>query len=199
MKGLLTKAWAGVEKANVPKAHRARKTRMSNPGRESQGILLGRLVSLEVVTPSGIKQHAAKGKHLGYLPGSKTLCVMINPRRSTGPISSKIASLHKKFHNAAPSKASVYEWPDPKGGMRTIGRISALTYAIPPGLRSPEKNKYLWHHEFGDHGERGHGPVRDSGNYPQKYMPLLQIDSAGNLYIKRMPGNKFYVTDWLYW
>jgi hypothetical protein len=30
-------------------------------------------------------------------------------------------------------------------------------------------------------------------------MPLLQQDRAGNLYIKRVPGNKFYVTSWIYW
>jgi hypothetical protein len=167
---------------------------------EAQGMLLGHLVSLEVRQGGRIRKVSSRGAYLGYLPGSKTLCVLKGKVRSAGKqVSGGILRLHKQFHNCPPAAANVYEWPDPRGEKRSVGRIVAVTYKIPKGMKSPKKGKYLWRHEFGDHGERGHGPAGNSGNYPEKFMPLLQQDRAGNLYIKRVPGNKFYVTSWIYW
>lgn len=188
------------EVASLPRKNPKKKTRKRNPADE--GMLMGQLVSVEVKTPKGKKTIRFSGKYLGYLPKGKHLCIMKKTSKKAGKnVSFGVNSLHNRFHNCGPSKVTVFEWPDIVGRRTDVGRIVALTYKIPAGLRSPEKNKYLWHHEFGDHGERGHGPVssRGAGNYPTKFMPMLQRDQAGNYYIKRMPGNKFYVTDWLYW
>lgn len=168
----------------------------------SEGMILGALQELEVrIQGEGgkITKIKPKGRCIGWLQKGKHLCVLKKTGKRAGKLSSSTISAHKRFHNANPSKAEVYEWPDVEGKLQPVGRIVSLTYRIPPGLKSPEKNKYLWKHEFGDHGERGHGTVRGSGNYPESLMPMLLIDEKGDLYIKRMPGNKYYVTDWLYW
>jgi hypothetical protein len=133
-----------------------------------------------------------KGKHLAILKAAKN-----NPKPKG--VSGSVEKLHKKFHKTKSNKSKVYEWPDIEGDLIEVGRIVSLTYTVPKWLRSPGKNGYRWHHEFGDHGERGHGDVRESGNYPQKFMPLLLKDEKGNYYIKRVRGNRYYVTDWLYW
>lgn len=173
----------------------------STPSRRSQGILLGHLVSMEV--RQGARTGTVRGGalYVGWIPSSKTLCLIRKTRQATtrNPISRGVLSLHRRFHNADAQRATTFEWPDPVGKKRPLGRIVALTYKIPKGMKSPQKGRYLWKHEFGDHGERGHGPVRGSGHYPEKLMPLLQVDQAGNMFIKRMPGNRYYVTDWLYW
>lgn len=183
-----------------PKKRKARKSNPTRSNPQYEGMLMGRLVSLEVLVNGSRKTIRPSGRFLGYLPGNKTLCVLKKTSKAApDSVASRVDKLHRRFHNCGPTKVTMWEWPDKKGRLKDVGRIVALTYSIPQGLRSPDKAKYLWHHEFGDHGERGHGPVRGSGNYPQKYMPTLQEDRAGNLYIKRMPGNKFYVTDWLYW
>lgn len=169
--------------------------------RRSQGMLLGHLVSMEV--RQGKRTGTVRGgsRYVGWIPSTKTLCLLHRTNQTTtrNPISSGVLSLHRRFHNADAQRATTFEWPDPTGTKRTLGRIVSLTYKIPKGMKSPEKGRYLWKHEFGDHGERGHGPVRGSGHYPEKFMPLLQVDQADNLFIKRMPGNRYYVTDWLYW
>lgn len=176
---------------------------LKNPGptTKQQGMLMGSLQSIEIkLNDTGEKATIkGRGKFLGYLPRTRTLCIMQKSRGNPGKLSKGITKLHRQFHNAGHTKVAVYDWPNPQGRKKNIGRIVALTYAIPKGMKSPDKKNYLWHHEFGDHGERGHGPVRGSGHYPTKLQPMLQMDDAGNLYIKRMPGNKFYVTDWLYW
>lgn len=170
-----------------------------NPSGKS-GVILGTLDFLEVLRPNGnVTKVGAKGRLLGWLPGSKTLCILNSKRLAKAEVSSGIAGVHKRFHKVQPTGAHVFEWPDPQGRKVDIGRIVALQYSIPSWLKSPGKAQYKWHHEFGDHGERGHGPTGERGNYPVSLMPMLQEDQAGNLYIKRMPGNKFYVTDWLYW
>ena len=181
------------------KRNRKKKKTKSRKNPPSEGMLMGNLVSIEVRVNGRKKTIRPRGKYLGYLPRTKTLCIMHNPRSNPGSLSSSVNNLHRKFHNAGPTKVTMFTWPDPVGRKQNIGRIVAITYKIPKGMKSPDKKRYLWHHEFGDHGERGHGPVEDSGNYPEKLMPMLQVDSKGNFFIKRMPGNKFYVTDWLYW
>lgn len=167
----------------------------------SEGMLLGELVEMCVRTPNGREQTIKPvGKLIGWIPSSRTLCVLKKRRgKVVNHLSTSVVNLHKRFHNSRPTKAAQYEWPDPAGSKRAIGRIVSLTYRIPKGLKSPEKTKYIWHHEFGDHGERGHGPVGESGDYPETLMPTLQKDERGNLFIKRNPGNKYYVKEWLYW
>lgn len=174
--------------------------RRKNPG-PNEGIILGNLAEL-VLRESNGDEHVLrpKGKLLGYLPRGKRLIIM-NKRRlgGVGTLGADVARLHKKFHNANPTSVDRFEWPDPVGRKVLCGRIVSIMYTIPRWLKSPEKDRYKWDHEFGDHGERGHGEKRGRGNYPVKYMPYLRIDQRGSLFIDRAPGNKFYVTDWLYW
>lgn len=183
------KGWTRVVKTN-PAA-----------GKGPEGVLLGKLVELEVRQGNRIGKVKGGSLFVGWIPSRKALCLIKKTKqpRSSNPVSGTTLAAHKRFHNAPAQKASVFEWPDAVGARTDVGRIVSLTYRIPKGMKSPEKNRYLWKHEFGDHGERGHGPVRGRGNYPTTLMPMLQKDAKGNLFIKRLPGNKFYVTDWLYW
>lgn len=185
-------------KSKVSTKKTSKGTAKRNPS-STEGMLMGSLTEIEVEVDGRKKAIRPRSKLLGYLPKGKQLVIMKRTGRKATGVGFGVRRLHKKFHNCPNEKAEVFEWPDPVGRRHNVGRIVSLTYSIPKGLRSPEKKRYRWHHEFGDHGERGHGPVRGSGNYPKKYMPMLQEDEAGNLYIKRMPGNKYYVTDWLYW
>jgi len=189
--------WLKKWMKNPSRRGRKTKTKKNPP---AEGMLMGRLASLEVRINGRKQTIKPKGKYLGYLPWSSTLCIMHGPKSmNLDGLSGSVTKLHKQFHNIGPTKATRFTWPDPVGRKTDVGRIVALTYSIPDGLQSPDKKNYLWHHEFGDHGERGHGPVGESGRYPESLMPMLQKDSRGNLFIKRMKGNKFYVTDWLYW
>lgn len=167
-----------------------------------QGVLLGRLAELQVATGTGkSKTICPRGLYLGYMPHTKGLCLMRKTDiKVTSPLSSYVRNRHKRFHGVPATKATVFEWPDREGRLRDVGRIISLTYVIPAGLRSPDKKRYRWRHAFGDHGEHGRGLAGGRAKrYPARYQPMLQVDEAGNWYIKRMPGNKFYVTDWLYW
>lgn len=168
---------------------------------QSSGVLMGNLT--EIVVRKNGRDRVIKPKKclIGWIPKGKHVAVLKkakNPPRAGG-VSNAVKKIHKKFHKTKSNKTEMYEWPDAVGKKVNVGRIVSLTYVVPKSLRSPGKNGFRWHHEFGDHGERGHDNVDESGNYPQKYMPMLQKDSKGNYYIKRMPGNKYYVTDWLYW
>ena len=168
---------------------------------QTSGVLMGNITEMVVRKNGRDKTIKPKGCFVGWIPKGKHLAILKqakNPPKSAG-VSDSVKKIHKKFHNTDVQKSKTYEWPDIKGKLTEVGRIVSLTYTVPAFIRSPDKKGYRWHHEFGDHGERGHGDVRDSGNYPQKFMPLLLKDVKGNYYIKRMRGNKYYVTDWLYW
>lgn len=166
----------------------------------TSGMLMGTLTEIVVRKNGRDRTIKPKGLYVGWIPKGKHLAILKKTSKQIkSNVSSGVKELHKKFHNKSSDKSTVYEWPDAVGKKEHVGRIVSITYTVPKWLRSPGKNGYQWHHEFGDHGERGHGDVRESGNYPQKYMPVLQKDSNGTLYIKRMPGNKYYVRDWLYW
>lgn len=174
--------------------------RRKNPG-PNEGIIMGNLAEMVLRLPGGEEvKIRPKGRLLGYLLKGKRLIIM-NRRRlgGVGTLGADVLKIHKRFHNASPTSVDRFEWPDQVGRKRRCGRIVSLMYTIPPWLKSPEKDRYKWDHEFGDHGERGHGEKRGRGNYPEKYMPYLTMDQRGNLFIDRAPGNKYYVTDWLYW
>lgn len=166
-----------------------------------QGVLMGNLTELVVRKPNGREiTIKPRGRRIGWVPSRRDLIIVkAKPGGVARNPPGSIAGIHKKFHNVAPQKFRHYEWPDPVGGKNPVGLIVSLTYTIPDDLKSPEKKQYRWCHEFGDHGERGHGTMRSRGNYPERLMPLLLKDHAGNLYIKRRKGNKYYVSDWLYW
>jgi hypothetical protein len=168
---------------------------------------MGRLRALRVRANGRERTIRPSGSFLGWLPAGRKLVVvkkakgqkvLTNVRMPASTVG-KIQGVHRKFHGVSPQKFNTYVWPDAVGKLTPVGLIVSLIYDIPPGLRSPGKVRYQWNHEFGDHGERGHGRVSGQGNYPEKLMPLLVKDQKGNLFIKRRPGNKFYVTDWLYW
>lgn len=113
--------------------------------------------------------------------------------------------MHRQFHNSEPRKAALFEWPDPRGTLRPVARIKVISYLVPahirsPGKRQPNGEPILWVHAFGDHGESGHGEIEGHlKQYPRRLMPMLCKDAEGNLYVKRLPGNKFRVSDWIYW
>lgn len=103
-----------------------------------------------------------------------------------------IVQRHKKFHAANPQgKPFLASMPDRGPTVKNVGLLKSLVYYVPSKIRSPGKNKYLWHHAFGDTGHKG------GDSYPTSVMPMLQSDSAGNLFIKRRPGNIFRVDNWL--
>jgi len=171
-----------------------------NPGAPRGGMLMGHLKELKVRLSDGSELTIRPSKqYIGWLPRSRQLAILTRRMGRVSNVPDPVRRLHRSFHNSDPQGASTFEWPDREGSLTDVGLIVSLLYTIPSWLKSPQKRRYQWNHEFGDRGERGHGTVRGSGNYPEKYMPLLQIDEGGHLFIKRRPGNKFYVKDWLYW
>ncbi len=171
-------------------------------GDGSSGILLGSLTELEIRKGDGEERVVKpKGAYLAWIPTSKTLAIVykVKGAPSSRNLPESVRRAHQVFHNAPPKAAVQYKWPDPVGTKRTIGYVKTITYTVPASISSPSKRGYRWVHAFGDHGESGHGPLGRPKQYPQSLMPALQVDSAGNAYITRRPGNKFKVTDWIYW
>ncbi len=168
--------------------------------------MLGHLVELVVVTPGGDRkagESRLKGMFLAWLPKTRNFGIVRKTGRRGNPnaITSKDRDVFEKFHQGKVRKAVAYELPDRVGSLRELGRLRSLTYVTPRDIPSLQKRNSRWVHAFGDHGESGHG-VHDETRekvYPKKLMPLLCKDSAGNLFIKRMPGNKYDVTEWIYW
>ncbi len=157
---------------------------------------LGTLYELVVRTEAGDRSLKPKGYWLVWDPSSRNL--LIGKKRSGhGKLSPAVIALHKKFHTAPPTTTSIIEYPDgsPRG---SSGLLVSLTYRVPRGVKSPQKNPYTWVHKFGDHGESGHGKFREGKAYPESVMPLL-VCGGGKYWIKRRRGNRYYVTDWLYW
>ena len=165
----------------------------SNPGRMPAFIGLGKLTSLEVLNPQTGRATMRKcgAKWLAWDPSHKRFVICNARGRATGTLPPNITKAHRRFHNAAARSAVTVEFPEPVGAMTQIGLVRALTYSVPKTVKSPEKNRYLWHHAFGDTGHAG------GDHYPQKVMPALMRDAKGNLFIKRRPGNIFTVDTWL--
>lgn len=160
---------------------------------------IGRLTSLELLNPSTGKTttKAVRGKYLAWRPKAKafTICTIIRRNNPQSRLSPAIQRSHKKFHLAPSRRALVINSPEPKGSLRQVALIKALTYFTPSadapdGIHSPSKNNAHWHHAFGDTGHRG-------GTYTPKVMPALCVDSAGNMFIRRRKGNIFTVDSWL--
>jgi hypothetical protein len=159
-----------------------------------QALCIGRLTHLEVVQPGGGKPRVIrlKNRMLAWEPGRRCfhICRVIG-RDQTNPAGS-IAKAHKRFH-AAPPKAGTYrvEAPDTAGGLTDVGLLRALVYEVPQDIRSPDKNRYQWHHAFGDTGHKG------GSSYPERVMPALKRTRSGDYVIVRRPGNIFRVDTWL--
>jgi hypothetical protein len=164
-------------------------------------ILLGHLT--EIVLSNGMKVNEGylHKLYVAWLPSRKDLVVVKKVNARPGRVDADAIRRHRKFHGSAPKKAATYDLPERRGRQTQVGLIESLTYVVPNDVDSPEKANISWFHKFGDHGESGHGSVEEGEDkkYPQKYMPMLLTDDAGNLTIKRRPGNKYKVTDWIFW
>ncbi len=162
-------------------------------------ILLGHLVDVTLNDGTKVNPSILRGCFVAWLPQRKDLVVVRKVKGRPGAVTRDALTRHRKFHGQAPSKLATYDLPDRQGRLEEVGLIESLTYVVPPDVNSPEKQEIQWYHKFGDHGEAGHGPVGEEKVYPTRYMPMLVADQRGNLTIKRRPGNKYTVTDWIFW
>lgn len=164
------------------------------------GTYLGKLVELVVDTTKGAKRLTLRREHLAWVPTKRALAIVFSSKAKPGVLDGASRRTHLKFHASQVAKTVAYDWPTPVGKLHQLGLIRSLTYVVPPGVKSPVKQGFRWVHAFGDHGESGHGPMRNGEKvYPDKLKPALMEDAQGNLFIVRRPGNKFNVTDWIYW
>jgi hypothetical protein len=163
-------------------------------------IGLGRLVDFIIrdaqgrrlrVTPTG-------ERWLAWKADTRDLVVLQSGREVEISPPSREAKRHRVFHGAEPRCVRQMEWPKPTAKRRTIGLIEAVTY-VAAGIRSPSKGPHHWIHQFGDRGEHGHGAaqVQDTSTYAERLMPQLDIDAAGNIFVRRRSGNRFMVRDWI--
>lgn len=161
-------------------------------------MLLGQLV--ELVLHDGRKMSASKlrGTFLAWMPSSNNFAVVTRAKAAPGALSAKSREVFRRFHKTETKKAAAYDWPTPSSKTQ-VGRLKSLTYVVPQAVKSPEKHGFRWVHEFGDHGERGHGQHDGFKGYPTHLMPMLLRGNDGSIHIKRMPGNKYDVTEWIYW
>lgn len=184
-----------------------RRSRRSSHGKKARigngsGVLLGHLAELMVdVRGRTLSANPArlKGLFLAWMPGDKALAVVRKKNARPGTVSAAARRIHRMFHDAAPQKATAFDRPRKDGTAKKVGLIRSLTYTIPRGLHSPVKSKAIWIHKFGDHGEEGHGTVRGEKEYSDALKPYLLENSKGELFIQRRPGNKYDVTQWIFW
>lgn len=151
---------------------------------------IGRLVSLEVLKDGKVSMLRPSGRQLAWDPAARAFHIVTPVRKVRKALPPKVARAHQAFHQAPSTHAWTVRAPSPQGALRDLGLVKALTYFVPPAIKSPEKNRYLWHHAFGDTGHKG-------GKYPTKVMPALLKDARGNLFIRRRRGNIFTVDSWL--
>ncbi len=155
---------------------------------------LGLLTTLEVLDPAtgSVRTRSCHGKWLAWEGGARRFVICTTKRRAVGAkLPSSVTKAHLRFHRAGPRHVDVVDAPAPCGAMKQIGLVKALVYKVPRRLKSPGKNRFLWHHAFGDTGHNG------GSDYPLKVMPALMRDAKGNLFIKRRPGNIFNVDTWI--
>ncbi len=176
--------------------------RSGNPrGRAGKsGVYLGKLDEIVVETGGRTFHLDSKTLHVAWVQSKRDLALVLKSRAKPGKVDAQSVAIHQKFHASPMTKAVAYEWPTPVGRLRKIGLIRSLTYVVPPGVNSPTKHGFKWVHAFGDHGESGHGPMRNGEKvYPDMLKPSLCEDEKGNYFVCRRPGNKYKVTDWIYW
>lgn len=158
-----------------------------------QLVTIGRLVNVEIYDPKTKKttKRSFRGKWLATSAHGRDLLICKVTGKSNAKVNAAVRERHKKFHATEPKGTMAGDLPSPVGRLKQVGLLKALTYTVPQiKIRSPEKNPYHWHHNFGDTGHRG-------GSYPSKYFPALLQDDRGNLFIRRRKGNIFKTTDWI--
>ena len=173
-------------------------TLWDNPARSVIG--LGRLLALIVRQPDGRRVRIAPQdeRWLAWRAAARELLVL---RPGRGPEVAPAPSArrgHAYFHGAPPAGARPMVAPTRGAGVRALGLLESLTYTA-AGIASPTKRDHHWIHQFGDRGERGHGRTRaDAASpYPERAMPLVEVNAAGDLFIRRRPGNRYTVRDWV--
>jgi len=155
-------------------------------------LCVGQLRDLEIYDPKTESTKHIKPRNKWLAWDGKQFHVCNVSGQANADLPKEVEKRHRKFHQANPQgKPFVGSMPDRSASVRDVGLLKSLVYYVPTKIRSPGKNKYLWHHAFGDTGHKG------GDSYPIKVMPMLQKDSAGNLFIKRRPGNIFKVDQWL--
>lgn len=164
---------------------------MAAPRGAALGI--GRLLSLEVLDPrtGRTRKRTLRGKWLVWIPGKRRFAIGTLRGRAAGRLPAAVAKAHQRFHGAGSRSVSLIDVPEASGRLQQLGLVKALVYDVPRSITSPGKNPYHWHHAFGDTGHQG------GSDYPTKVMPALVTDRAGNLFIRRRPGNIFTVDTWL--
>lgn len=168
----------------------------------ASGVLLGTLDELVVEVNGRQKtasKHALSGLFLAWMPDAKNFVIVKRSNAKPGRLSAAALNVHRQFHNSEPRAAAAYHAPDRDGSEEDVGLITSLTYVIPSWMYSPEKAGFKWVHLFGDHGEGGHGAFRGGKRYAHTFKPLLRTNDSGGLFIKRRPGNKYNVTNWIFW
>lgn len=154
---------------------------------------IGLLTSLEILDPKTGRTttRIVRGKWLAWDTGRRAFHICTVKGRAGQGLPAGVAKAHRRFHAANPRATVAADVPASAGGEQQVGLVKALTYRVPQQVESPEKNPHLWHHAFGDTGHKG------GDAYPQRVMPALVRDRAGNLFIRRRPGNIFRVDTWL--
>lgn len=161
---------------------------------------LGRLVDLVIRDAQGQRQRVTPHDEL-WLAWKSDMrdLVILRPGHGDGAVAARGASQrHKTFHGAAPKQARSMEWPTPNGKIRSLGLIESVTYSA-TAIHSPRKGPHHWIHQFGDRGKRGHSLTRANAlsPYAERFMPRLDVDISGNLFVARLSGNQFTVRDWI--
>ena len=79
-----------------------------------------------------------------------------------------------------------------------IGLAESVSYSA-AAWKSPSKRAAVWLHQFGDDGSAGHETVSasDPSPYSTALMPGVWCDDAGGLWLRRRPGNRYTVEDWI--
>lgn len=163
-------------------------------------IGLGRLVDLIICDAQGQRLRLTPHgeQWLAWNPNTRDL-VILRPCRGEAVVAKqRDARRHRTFHGAAPKQARPMEWPAPSGNLRALGLIESVTYTA-EGIRSPSKGSHHWIHQFGDRGERGHGPAtsQETSQFDDRLFPRVDVDPTGNLFVVRRSGNCYLVRDWI--
>ncbi len=162
-------------------------------GRPVPCVGLGTLDALEII-PEGEQEPRMlrfRGEWLAWDPTKRRFLIGKPGAVRKAALPKQILTMHRRFHESAPQSVRVAKAPDPVGKLRQVALVKALTYRVPRSVRSPGKNPYTWHHAFGDTGHKG------GDTYPRRVMPALMMDTKGNIFIHRRPGNIFRVDTWL--
>lgn len=157
-------------------------------------LCIGKLTHLEVIQPGGGRPRTIRlrDRWLAWEPGKRRFHICrVTGRAEINP-TKPVAKAHRRFHAAAPKGGSFKaEAPDAAGRLTDVGLLRSLVYEVPNDIRSPDKNRYKWHHAFGDTGHQG------GTDYPERVMPALKRTAKGEYVIVRRPGNIFRVDTWL--